>query len=82
MTITEWVPGEAMGVRHTGVVTGTGRFTLVETENGQTLFTWTEDLSFPWWLGGKLGEIVGGKVVMRFIWRRNLVALKKLVESA
>ena len=82
MTITEWVPGEAMGVRHTGVVTGTGRFTLVETENGQTLFTWTEDLSFPWWLGGKLGEIVGGNVVMRFIWRRNLVALKKLVESA
>ena len=82
MTITEWVPGEAMGVRHTGVVTGTGRFTLVETENGQTLFTWTEDLSFPWWLGGKLGEIVGGTVVMRFIWRRNLVALKKLVESA
>ena len=63
MTITEWVPGEAMGVRHTGVVTGTGRFTLVETENGRTLFTWTEDLSFPWWLGGKLGEIVGGKVV-------------------
>ena len=82
MTITEWVPGEAMGVRHTGVVTGTGRFTLVETENGQTLFTWTEDLSFLWWLGGKLGEIVGGTVVMRFIWRRNLVALKKLVESA
>lgn len=82
MTITEWIPGEAMGVRHTGVVTGTGRFTLAESGAGKTLFTWTEDLSFPWWLGGKLGEIIGGKVVMRFIWRRNLVALKNLVESA
>ena len=28
MAITEWVPGEAMGVRHTGLVTGEGRFTL------------------------------------------------------
>ena len=28
MEITEWAPGKVMGVRHTGLVTGTGRFTL------------------------------------------------------
>lgn len=28
MTITSWVPEKAMGVTHTGVVTGTGEFTL------------------------------------------------------
>ena len=28
MEITEWEPGRSMGVRHTGVVTGTGRFTI------------------------------------------------------
>ncbi len=28
MEITEWEPGVTMGVRHVGVVTGTGRFTL------------------------------------------------------
>ena len=29
MEITEWVPGEVMGVRHTGLVTGSGRFSGV-----------------------------------------------------
>ena len=28
MEITRWVPGKAIGVRHSGVVTGTGEFTL------------------------------------------------------
>jgi carbon monoxide dehydrogenase subunit G len=81
MTITAWEPGRVMGVRHTGVVTGTGEFTLEPTESGGTLFTWTEKLVFPWWLGGPLGALIGGQVVMKAIWRRNLRVLKKLVES-
>ena len=81
MTITAWEPGRVMGVRHTGVVTGTGEFTLEPTQSGGTLFTWTEKLVFPWWLGGPLGALVGGQVVMKAIWRRNLRVLKKLVES-
>lgn len=81
MTITAWEPGRVMGVRHTGVVTGTGEFTLEPTRSGGTLFTWTEKLVFPWWLGGPLGALVGGQVVMKAIWRRNLRVLKKLVES-
>lgn len=81
MEITEWRPGEAMGVRHTGVVTGSGTFTLTPIDlDRRTRFTWAEELVFPWWLGGPVGALVGGKVVMRAIWRRNLRALRTLVE--
>ena len=83
MEITDWEPGERMGVRHTGVVTGSGHFTLEPIDLGRrTRFTWTEELVFPWWLGGPLGALVGGRVVMRAIWRRNLRALARIVESA
>jgi uncharacterized protein YndB with AHSA1/START domain len=82
MEITEWVPEEVMGVRHTGVVTGTGRFTLTPIDLGRrTRFGWDETLDFPWWLGGPLGELIGGRVVLRQIWKRNLANLKRIVES-
>lgn len=93
MEITEWVPavdpGEGrtavdgrMGVRHTGVVTGSGVFTITPLAAGsRSRFTWSEDLDFPWFLGGRLGEIVGGRLVLRPIWKRNLRALKRLVET-
>jgi carbon monoxide dehydrogenase subunit G len=82
MTITAWEPGKVMGVKHTGVVTGTGEFTLEAIDEANTRFTWTESLTFPWWLGGPLGALIGGQVVMKAIWRRNLRKLKKLVEAA
>lgn len=81
MEITEWEPGRAMGVRHSGVVSGSGRFTLEPDGSDATRFAWNEELRFPWWLGGRLGELVGGKVVLRLVWRRNLKALKRLVEQ-
>src|SRR6188768_2086385 len=36
MEITEWSPGKAMGVRHTGLVSGEGRFTLSSKRGGRT----------------------------------------------
>ncbi len=82
MEITEWVPGEVMGVRHTGLVTGSGRFTLEPIDLGRrTRFVWQEELTFPWWLGGPVGAYIGGKVVLRAIWNRNLRGLKQLVEQ-
>lgn len=81
MTITSWEPRVRMGVRHTGVVTGTGEFTLTALDATRTRFTWSEQLIFPWWLGGPLGALVGGQVVMKLIWKRNLRALKKIVEQ-
>jgi Polyketide cyclase / dehydrase and lipid transport len=81
MEITDWVPGSAMGVRHVGVVTGTGRFTLTPIDLGRrTRFAWDESLIFPWWLGGPIGALIGGRVVLRAIWKRNLRELKRIVE--
>jgi hypothetical protein len=81
MEITVWNPPSTMGVRHTGLVTGTGEFGLEPIDLGRrTRFSWVEDLRFPWFLGGRLGEIIGGKLVMKAIWRRNLRELKRLIE--
>lgn len=74
MEITEWVPGKVMGVRHTGLVTGTGRFTLKRLRGGRTRFQWNEKLVFPVWMGGPVGALVS-KPVLRWVWRRNLARL-------
>jgi hypothetical protein len=93
MEITEWVPavnaadGSAgidgvMGVRHSGIVTGSGRFTIRPLGDGaRSAFTWSESLDFPWFFGGRIGEVVAAKVVLGPIWGRNLKALKRLVED-
>jgi hypothetical protein len=80
MTITEWEPERAMGIEHHGVVTGRGRFTLSPRLRRRTRFTWTETLTFPWWMGGAAGALAA-KPVLRAIWRRNLRALKRLAEA-
>lgn len=82
MEITEWKPGRAMGIRHVGLVTGTGRFTLRRRlRGGGTKLVWEERLVFPWWLGGPVAAAVGAQV-LRLIWRRNLGNLKRRVEIA
>jgi len=80
MEITEWKPNRAMGVRHTGIVTGDGVFTLRKRRGGRTRFEWTERLQFPWWMGGPIGGLVG-KVPLRAIWRGNLRRLKAHAEA-
>ncbi|MEM9033519.1 MAG: SRPBCC family protein [Actinomycetota bacterium] len=79
MEITEWVDGEVMGVRHTGAVTGTGRFTLTP-EGSSTRFVWEEDLEFPWFFGGPIGEKIGSPI-LGAIWRRNINILKGIIET-
>lgn len=93
MEITEWTPAVdggdgavardgAMGVRHSGIVTGTGVMHVESLAAGtKTRFTWREDLDFPWYLGARLGERVGGRMALRPIWKRNLKRLKALVED-
>jgi len=73
MTITEWIDGATMGVRHQGLITGEGRFVLSRVE-GATRVEWREVLHFPWWLGGTIGATIA-KPVLRFVWRRNLELL-------
>ncbi len=82
MEITEWRPGAAMGVRHRGVVTGSGTFALEPIDLGRrTRFAWTEQLRFPWWLGGPVGAAVAARTVLAVIWRGNLASLRRFVEA-
>lgn len=81
MTITSWVDEAEMGVRHEGVVTGVGEFHLSETTSGGSRFSWREELSFPIWLGGPVGEIVA-KPILTAVWKRNLRRLKSTLESS
>jgi len=79
MTITEWAPGRAMGIEHHGAVTGRGVFTLARRWRNRTRFRWTEELTFPWWMGGPVGALAA-KPILRAVWRRNLRTLKGLIE--
>jgi carbon monoxide dehydrogenase subunit G len=83
MEITEWEPGRRMGVRHDGLVSGSGAFQLEPIDLGRrTRFVWAESLKFPWFLGGPIGELVGVPIVLGAIWRRNLRRLKQLAEAS
>lgn len=82
MEVTEWTAGSRIAVHHSGAVTGSGAFELSPIGAGQqTRFGWAEELRFPWYLGGRLGELLGGAALIRWVWRRNLNHLKQLLES-
>ena len=81
MEITAWEDERRMGVRHVGLVTGTGEFTLAELGRERTEFQWQEDLSFPWFMGGPVGAFLA-RPVLRLIWKRNLSRLKSRIEQS
>jgi len=81
MAVTEWKPGRVMGVRHDGLVTGSGRFTLRRRRGGRTRFTWDERLQVPWRLGGPIGGFVTA-MLLRRVWATNLRNLKAIVEGS
>jgi carbon monoxide dehydrogenase subunit G len=82
MEITRWEPGAAMGVRHSGIVKGSGAFTLEPLAGGtRTTFTWAESLDYPWYLGGRIGAAVSARLLLTPLWRRNLKRLQALVEA-
>ncbi len=80
MEIVEWTDHQTIGVRHEGLVGGRGRFTLAG-DSGSTLFTWSESLTFPWYLGGALGA-AAARTVLAGVWRRNLERLRARIETA
>ena len=79
MAITEWEAPRLIGVRHDGIVSGTGRFTLTPIPGEATEFAWTEQLAFPLRLGGPVTATLAAPV-FKAIWRRNLRRLKRVVE--
>jgi hypothetical protein len=80
MTVVEWVEGYTITVAHTGAVTGTGRFDLEDAPQGSRLI-WTEELRFPWWLGGPFGGFLAAPVLRR-IWRSNLARFSERLVSS
>jgi hypothetical protein len=80
MVVTEWDAPRMMGIRHEGLFTGTGRFTLAAVTPAQTQFTWTEQIRFPWGLGGPVGARAA-EPVLRRVWNANLRRLARLVTS-
>ena len=81
MVVTEWEPERAMGIEHRGLFTGTGRFTLEPVRAGGTRFTWTEQIRFPWWMGGRAGA-AAAEPVLRRVWLGNVQRLAGLVVPA
>jgi hypothetical protein len=81
MEVTRWVDGTELGVRHVGIVRGEGVFALAPLDDGRrTRVGWTEDLRFPWHLGGPVGAVLA-RPVLRRIWRANLRRFAALVEG-
>ena len=76
MEITAWSPGQAMGVRHVGLVTGDGTIRLRARRRGRTKITWSERLVFPWWMGGPVGAVVATPVLW-WVWRWSMRNLRR-----
>ena len=79
MTVTGWQPPRRISVLHQGFFTGRGEFDISPI-GGATRFTWSEEIHFPWRVGGPIAAFVA-RPVLTLIWRRNLKRLKALVES-
>jgi len=75
MEVTEWVDEQVMAVRHVGLVTGEGRFALTP-RGADTELTWTETLTFPWWIPS-----LPASLVLREIWRWNLRRFERTLGS-
>ncbi len=77
MEVIQWVEGSSIGIRHKGIVSGTGFFELrprpLAGGGEHTEFAWIETLRFGWHLAGPVGEVLGRPVLV-WIWKRNLRA--------
>ncbi len=71
MEVTGWEEGKSISVRHKGLVTGEGTLSLRPRGNTATTIVWDEQLTFPWWLGGRVIAWIA-KPVLKAIWRGNL----------
>jgi carbon monoxide dehydrogenase subunit G len=79
LEVTTWDPPRRLAVRHVGVVTGSGEWTLNSVPAG-TSFTWVELLHMPPPLLGDLALIVYSPW-QRSMLRRSMENLKRLAEE-
>lgn len=81
LTITRWESGSAMEVRHEGIVSGRGRFTLTDGPGPETTIQWEEELHFSKWWGGNLGGQMA-RPILAALWRGNLRRLRARIEAS
>lgn len=79
MRVTEWDPCVRLAVRHSGIVTGEGRFTL-HPQGSDTIVEWTEQLDFPTRLGGPIGQAIAKPIFSR-LWKGNLRRLRDTIQA-
>lgn len=79
MEVEAWEEGRRIAMSHLGAVRGHGEF-LLEGGDGRSRFVWTEELHFPWYLGGPVGEVIARPLLSR-IWRSNLDRLRHRAEG-
>ncbi|MBA2609438.1 MAG: SRPBCC family protein [Actinobacteria bacterium] len=80
MTVTEWDDGRRIGVAHSGIVVGSGVFELAAVNERVSRLSWTEDLRFPWFVGGVVSAFAARPVLKR-IWMGNLRRFKGITEG-
>jgi len=80
LVVTAWAERRLIEISHVGTVGGWGRFRL-DPMAGGVRFTWTEQLEFPWWLGGPITSYVVQRV-LGVIWRRSLDRFAQRVEES
>jgi len=79
MEVVGWKEGRSIEVAHSGLVKGVGTLQVTTDVDG-TLVSWIEDLTFPWWLGGRLTAWLARPVLTR-IWRGNLERLESSISD-
>lgn len=79
MEVTAWDEGHSIAVTHRGVIRGVGRLSIGEVSDA-AIVTWTEDLTFPWWLGAGLTARLARPILAR-VWRGNLERLEESLTS-
>lgn len=79
MEVVGWEEGRSIEVAHRGLVQGQGKL-AVSPGDDVTTVTWEENLTFPWWLGGRFTAWLA-LPVLSAIWRGNLRRLEAVLSS-
>lgn len=81
MVVTDWQPYERIVVEHTGrIVLGKGVFTIKNTINEASTFTWQEITPIPFGLFGQICLVLA-KPVMNIVFGKSLRKLKNNIEA-
>jgi hypothetical protein len=79
LEVVGWEEGTSIEVAHRGRITGRGTLSL-SPDVRDTVVNWVEELTFPWWLGGRLTGWLA-RPILTAIWRGNLERLEESLRS-